>query len=249
MAEKTAKNPLDVTGEQLRTNIARIRKARGLSYQALSDRLEAMGRPIPTLGLSRIERGERRVDADDLVALALALRVNVPALLLPPTARGTARMVGLKRPLSAFRLWSWAAGEVALPPEDDPAIDQEEFAKTRDDDFGMWREYWNRQHRQWDEEVRPHHRIDRARDWSKHHEVLSKASSAVQAAVNDGMALPAVLDFLMEFVHQPAMFERIHPDGHRERVVTTVGDHEYNRMSASDEWRQVGSGDQDSEES
>lgn len=67
----------------MRANVKRIREARGFSYRQLSDLLEELGRPIPTLGLSRIEKGERRVDADDLVAIAVALGVNPSALLLP----------------------------------------------------------------------------------------------------------------------------------------------------------------------
>lgn len=86
MAEK--KNPLGPTGQQVRVNIRRYREQRRLSYRELSDRLSEAGRPIPTLGLSRIENGERRVDADDLVALAAALHVNPSALLLPPEVVG-----------------------------------------------------------------------------------------------------------------------------------------------------------------
>ncbi|WP_326830221.1 helix-turn-helix domain-containing protein [Streptosporangium sp. NBC_01810] len=236
MTEKTSKNPLDVTGEQLRANVKRIREARGLSYQKLADRLAEVNRPIPTLGLSRIEKGERRVDADDLVALALVLRVNVSALLLPPTARGTGKIAGIDHPVSAFRLWSWAAGELALAPEDDPTVDDEERARLKEDDFGAWSDYWDKRHREWDEECRPHHRIDRTRDWARHAEALSKASSVAQEAVNGGMSIPAVLDFMQEFLQQPAMFERV--DG-KERVLCTVGDLEYNRMVVSDNWRQL----------
>ena len=74
------------------TNIRQLREARKLTYTELSAKLAKLGRPIPVLGLSRIEKGRRRVDADDLVALALALRVNPGALLLPRSvAAGTRR--------------------------------------------------------------------------------------------------------------------------------------------------------------
>ncbi|GAA3531297.1 hypothetical protein GCM10022419_008000 [Nonomuraea rosea] len=236
VADKTAKNPLDVTGEQLKANIRRIREARNFTFQKLSDELARIGRPIPTLGLSRIEKGERRVDADDLVALALVLGVNVSALLLPPTARGVGEVTGVGRPVSSFRLWTWASGEQPLPPEDDPSVDKEKLAQAKADDFGMWSDYWDERGRRWDTESRPHHRIDRSRDWAKHHEALSRAASAAQAAVDAGMSLPAVLDFLMESVTQHAMFERV--DG-SERELVTVGDQLYNLRSASDNWRQL----------
>jgi transcriptional regulator with XRE-family HTH domain len=75
------KNPLGPVGHALRERIAAGRKAHRLTYKELSDRITATGRHIPVLGLSRIEAGERRVDADDLVAIAAALAVPVPVLL------------------------------------------------------------------------------------------------------------------------------------------------------------------------
>jgi len=94
------------------THTARqFREKRGLGYADLSRKLAKMGREIPPLGLRRIESGGRRVDVDDLVALALALEVSPLVLLLPAetssvTAKGD-RYV-------AERIWSWARGEVML---------------------------------------------------------------------------------------------------------------------------------------
>lgn len=64
-------------------NVARIRDAQRLTYVDLSKRLTDLGRPIAVLGLRRIERGERRVDADDLLALAVALGVPPVDLVIP----------------------------------------------------------------------------------------------------------------------------------------------------------------------
>jgi hypothetical protein len=47
-----------------------------MQYQELAERLEKVGRPIPVLGLRRIESEERRVDADDLVDWAIVLGVS-----------------------------------------------------------------------------------------------------------------------------------------------------------------------------
>ena len=66
----------DLSARYVIENLKQLRDARRLTYRELADRLAAIGRPIPTLGLSRIEKGTRRVDADDLVALAIALGVN-----------------------------------------------------------------------------------------------------------------------------------------------------------------------------
>ena len=82
MTDRTEKrNPLGPIGENVRTNIQRIRTRRKITYKELSDMLAAVGRPIPTLGLSRLENGERRVDVDDLVALSKVFGTS-PAILM-----------------------------------------------------------------------------------------------------------------------------------------------------------------------
>lgn len=116
------KNPLGPTGVRLAGNIQSLRKERGLSYKELSARLADLGRDVPTLGLSRIEQEKRRVDADDLVALALALEVTPNRLLLTGTADSDQR-IGLTANHDATEgwAWTWASGEmlplVPWPPD------------------------------------------------------------------------------------------------------------------------------------
>ena len=69
------------TGHLVAANLRRLREEQHLSLHDLSVRLAALGRPILPSGLSKIEQGTRRVDVDDLVALADALR-TVPSRLL-----------------------------------------------------------------------------------------------------------------------------------------------------------------------
>lgn len=83
MTEGT-KNPLGPAGHNVRRNVRRLREERRMSYRELSERLVVAGRLIPVLGLSRMERGERRVDADDLVALAVVFGISPGQLLEPP---------------------------------------------------------------------------------------------------------------------------------------------------------------------
>lgn len=83
MSEK--RNPLGATGDTVRANVIAQRKRMNLSYAQLSRKLKATGRAIPELGLRRIEDGDRRVDVDDLMALAEALEVWPIALLMPTT--------------------------------------------------------------------------------------------------------------------------------------------------------------------
>lgn len=77
---RTALGPV---GELLMANIKRVREGQRLTYVELAERLTTIGRPIPVLGLRRIERGERRVDVDDLLAISYALGVPVVDLLVP----------------------------------------------------------------------------------------------------------------------------------------------------------------------
>lgn len=93
-------------------NVLRFRTARGLSTTRLAATLKEIGHSIPATGITRIEKGERRVDTDDLVALALALNVSPVALLLPPT-EDSETLVDLTEnvALRARDAWAWADGE------------------------------------------------------------------------------------------------------------------------------------------
>ncbi|MFE9922278.1 helix-turn-helix domain-containing protein [Streptomyces sp. NPDC005774] len=123
---------LGPTGEQVRANVQRLRESAGLTKKQLSDRVGELGRAIPPLGISRIEMGTRRVDADDLMALTVALGVHPAALLLPPTARThdftasgeavptTVEITGAGE-VAARAAWEWAHGMRPLPSDtDDP---------------------------------------------------------------------------------------------------------------------------------
>jgi transcriptional regulator with XRE-family HTH domain len=113
MSEK--KNPLGPTGETVRENVIRLRG--GMQYKELAERLVAIGRPIPALGLRRIEAGERRVDADDLVALAVAFGVSPLTLLLPADGAYelASPMTGVAgREVAHNTQWLWGLGREPL---------------------------------------------------------------------------------------------------------------------------------------
>ncbi|MFD8303205.1 helix-turn-helix domain-containing protein [Streptomyces sp. NPDC059690] len=118
MTEK--RNPLGPIGENVRVNVQRIREEQRLSLAELSRRLDAIGRKIPTLGLGRVESGERRVDADDLVALAEVLSVSPATLMLPPKDPGEPVKIAEKRSVPWATAWRWATGEAPLELRDDP---------------------------------------------------------------------------------------------------------------------------------
>lgn len=71
------------TARTVATNIARFRKQRGYTLSELSERMGGVGRPMSISGISSMEKLQRRVDVDDLVAFAAALDVSPAALLMP----------------------------------------------------------------------------------------------------------------------------------------------------------------------
>jgi transcriptional regulator with XRE-family HTH domain len=79
----TRKIELGDVGLRVAAQIRQIRERKSLSLQDLSESLSKLGRPILPSGLWKIEQGTRRVDVDDLAAIARALEI-VPSTLLNP---------------------------------------------------------------------------------------------------------------------------------------------------------------------
>lgn len=98
-------------GQHAAANVKTLREKRRLSYADLSRKLDELGRPIPPLGLRRIEAGERRIDVDDLAALALALEVSPLSILLPTEA---SPVVAGGEVYSHERLREWGIGKWPL---------------------------------------------------------------------------------------------------------------------------------------
>jgi transcriptional regulator with XRE-family HTH domain len=69
-------------GGHVAAAVAAHRQRRGLDQAGLAERVTAAGRPMSASVLGKVEAGARRVDVDDLVALAAALDVD-PVQLLP----------------------------------------------------------------------------------------------------------------------------------------------------------------------
>lgn len=107
----TRKIEVGPTGERLAANIKALRLSRRLTLDDLSGRLNELGRAIPKSGLSKIESGERRVDVDDLVALAIALQVTPNRLLL--TGDIEDEQIGLTENFSTSdrAAWQWSCAD------------------------------------------------------------------------------------------------------------------------------------------
>lgn len=105
----------------LMNNIRTIREANRVTYVELSQRLEALGRPIAVLGLRRIEKGERRVDVEDLLALAQALGVHPIDLLVPADGNGDPYTVTPGTVTTVTVARAWITGDGFLKEPENPA--------------------------------------------------------------------------------------------------------------------------------
>ncbi|MET9973871.1 helix-turn-helix domain-containing protein [Streptomyces microflavus] len=134
----TGRIELGPTGRAVAANVKRLREGRRLTLRALSALMREHGRPLSADALNKIENGAsteprpiRRVDADDLMALAVVLGVHPSALLLPPTARDWTRAQQPKPEtvtitgagdVPARAAWEWAHG--MRPLTSDPERDE-----------------------------------------------------------------------------------------------------------------------------
>jgi transcriptional regulator with XRE-family HTH domain len=109
-------------GQVLAQNIRRIREAQRLTYAELTRRLDKAGRHVPVLALQRIETCQRRVDIDDLMALAYALEVCVVDLLVPADALPEEPYpVTSQHQFETESVRQWISGqEIRLAPVPDP---------------------------------------------------------------------------------------------------------------------------------
>src|SRR3954468_4737560 len=107
----TAEGP----GDRLASNSKQLRERRDLTVRQLSTRLTELGRPILPSGITKIEQGQRRVDADDLMALAVALGVTPNRLLLTGEIADDTVHLTPAVAVSQAAAWWWAAGEQRLP--------------------------------------------------------------------------------------------------------------------------------------
>lgn len=130
------------TGRAVAANVKRLRKARGLSLRALSVALKDRGRTLSADALNKIEngaetdgRGVRRVDVDDLTALAVVFGVSPAALVVPftPHPDDSVGVTGAGE-VPAYAAWRWATGEIQL------SYDPEQRRETQDMERALYGE-------------------------------------------------------------------------------------------------------------
>jgi transcriptional regulator with XRE-family HTH domain len=92
------------TADTVAANVKRLREDKRLGLRTLASRLADAGRPLTHTALDKIERGTRRVDVDDLMALAVALGVSPLRLLMPYTVSAHEQVQATCRPSEAAHL-------------------------------------------------------------------------------------------------------------------------------------------------
>jgi hypothetical protein len=107
---------LGPVGERVAGNIDAFVRSGGRSLRELSKALGDIGRPILPSGIVKAEKGERRIDAADLVAFALVLGVTPNRLLL--SAEHNSELIALAPGVetTANGAWRWACGEHVIRP-------------------------------------------------------------------------------------------------------------------------------------
>ena len=88
---------------------ARLRTDGTSRFEASPETRLPSGRPLTHSAVDQIEKGTRRVDVDDLMALAAALEVSPITLLMPAEADSSTIVdaTGVGGGVSAERLWDW----------------------------------------------------------------------------------------------------------------------------------------------
>ncbi|MBV8540059.1 MAG: helix-turn-helix transcriptional regulator [Pseudonocardiales bacterium] len=172
--------PPGPTGQRVAENVAALRTDRGYTKTELGRLLAGLGRPMTLDVLAKLEGQQRRVDPDDLVALALALRVTPNRLLLPGKAEDTEVQLTPARAASGRDVWTWASGEKLLAPNDGPFVVEH--------------------HSRFLSENRPH----RGRGFTmnqedEHEHVLRPIREALQQASDAGVPPTALVDCVESF--------------------------------------------------
>lgn len=126
--------------EAVAANVRAVREARGLSQQQLAGGVAELGRPMQATTIAKIEGGDRRVDVDDLVALALALNVSPARLLVGDQPQDEEVRLAADVSVPAWRAWHWAVADhsLYLPTDDLSDADHARYEFRWADEQPLW---------------------------------------------------------------------------------------------------------------
>jgi hypothetical protein len=128
--------------EAVAKNVERLRKARNKTIYSLSGELNEIGRPITPSAIAKIEKQQRQVTVDDLVALAVVFNTSPISLLLPAEWGDMPVELTSERQIMARTAWRWIRG---LSPASDYGVSPSEIVVGPDDDEwedDLDRKYW-----------------------------------------------------------------------------------------------------------
>ncbi|MFJ3487988.1 helix-turn-helix domain-containing protein [Leifsonia aquatica] len=137
--QKQRGNEIGPTGREVGRNVKRVRTDLGWTQADLSRHIAENGHPIPVASIGRIETGDRRVEVDDLMALAIVLGVSPVSLLLPYTRSPHDRVeVTGWGQTDALTVWGYATA--AIPLEMDGSVEdmEAEFLALRARSLPWW---------------------------------------------------------------------------------------------------------------
>lgn len=110
---------LRTTGQVAAAQLRAHRTSQRLSLRELAERVSGLGHDLPLSAISKIESGKRRMDVDDLTALAAALGVGPANLLVLDTGDETDPLTITGASGSTEAVWGWVTGQFAVPGERD----------------------------------------------------------------------------------------------------------------------------------
>ncbi len=106
---------LELVADTVAIRVKDLRKTRKWTQQDLANAMSARGYPTDRSTIVRLEKRNRGISVDDLVALAAALNVSPGWLLLPAAAgEGDLPIVGNVK-VPAWAAWQWVDGQNPLP--------------------------------------------------------------------------------------------------------------------------------------
>ncbi|MDR1440939.1 MAG: helix-turn-helix domain-containing protein [Bifidobacteriaceae bacterium] len=109
----------DRLSAQVGRNIANTRARLGVSAQELSDRLAALGSPLPRPTISQIETGQRTVSLAEALATAAALGVPPVELVYAPSPTPVEALPG-EMSMSGAEAADWLRGDIPRPAAQEP---------------------------------------------------------------------------------------------------------------------------------
>lgn len=180
-------NEIGPIGQRVAQNIKQLRERSRLSQEQLAAAVRRLGRPVTRSGVTKTEDSARRMDVDDLVAFALALRSTPNRLLLSGTAAiDEPYQITPEYRVSEQDAWLWALGERPLGR----GFDAPELQLVIEDDRLRWFMQENRPHRPMNAPlVNPVFRdpqlMTALRDIARHARRLGYGIELVHYALND----------------------------------------------------------------